>query len=485
MDEKNIPQTNKEVCFVVTGSVDAGKSSTIGVFTSLKSKNDQKNTNDKMIDFDDNSCLTLDNGDGSARVKVAKHPHEIKLGKTSDISSRTIELNEKQLTFVDLCGHEKYLKTTLYGITGFFPDYGILIVSANRGLLKMTKEHIGILLYLKIPFIVLMTRVDITPEIISDSQIKNIEKLLSLHKRKMEIINSHKDQNQSNIDLEKKENGLVEDLKTLAKKLQNNPYIVPLITISNKTGYYVKTCLRFLSYLNPRPGWGWGQNQFTNTNTNQGSIFYIDSKFTPPGIGLVLSGLVKGMDIKKNQDMLIGPFGNELKSVRIWSIHNNNKLIIEQLGDKQRGCLAIKSIDKKNEVTKDLIRKGMIMISNEVTQNICYQFTASIEVLHHSTVISKKYTPVIHCGTVRQSAKIILQDEQVLQTGNRAEVRFRFIKHPEFIEPGMTFFFREGTTRGFGTIIDILCLKDDPNPKPAAAGRRRSTKYLRKGKKIN
>ena len=334
----------------------------------------------------------------------------------------------------------------------------------------MTKEHIGILLYLKIPFIIVLTRIDITPDIITESQIKNIEKLLQLNKRKIEIVNSYKDQKLEKSEINDKEESIVDNLKVLAKNLQNNPYLVPLITISNKTGFFVKTCLRFLLYLNSRLNW--------NTNPNSGSIFYIDSKFSPPGIGVVVSGIVKGNPIKKNQDMFIGPVGNDFLSIRVWSIHDNNKQVMDSLINKQRGCLAIRSSDKKNEITKDAIRKGMIIITSSYKQYVCYQFSANIEVLHHSTVISPKYTPVVHCGTVRQSAKIILQENQILQTGNRAEVKFRFLKHPEFIEPGMTFFFREGTTRGFGTVTEILCVKDDPNPKPAISNRR--SKYIKK-----
>jgi GTPase len=34
----------------------------------------------------------------------------------------------------DLCGHEKYFKTTAYGVSGCFPDYSFVIIGANRGI---------------------------------------------------------------------------------------------------------------------------------------------------------------------------------------------------------------------------------------------------------------------------------------------------------------------------------------------------------------
>ena len=34
------------------------------------------------------------------------------------------------ITFIDLAGHEKYLKTTVFGMTGHVPDFCMLMVSA-------------------------------------------------------------------------------------------------------------------------------------------------------------------------------------------------------------------------------------------------------------------------------------------------------------------------------------------------------------------
>lgn len=35
---------------------------------------------------------------------------------------------------IDLAGHHKYLKTTIFGLTGYAPDFAMLVVSANTGL---------------------------------------------------------------------------------------------------------------------------------------------------------------------------------------------------------------------------------------------------------------------------------------------------------------------------------------------------------------
>lgn len=64
---------------------------------------------------------------------------------------------------MDLCGHEKYLKTTMFGLVGLMPDYAMIIVGANMGVSRMTREHLGISLALNIPVFVVITKVDIAP----------------------------------------------------------------------------------------------------------------------------------------------------------------------------------------------------------------------------------------------------------------------------------------------------------------------------------
>jgi GTPase len=48
----------------------------------------------------------------------------------------------------------RYLKTTLFGLTGCQPDYVMLIVGGNAGLIGMSKEHLGVALALQVPVIV-------------------------------------------------------------------------------------------------------------------------------------------------------------------------------------------------------------------------------------------------------------------------------------------------------------------------------------------
>ena len=178
-----------EISIVVCGPVDAGKSSLVGVLTTGE----------------------LDDGRGKARKNVFNHSHEQESGRTSCISQNIIKYimkdgymellstkinrkydpkivkkidmynytmnGDKVVSLIDLAGHEKYLKTTVFGITGMFPDKGIVVIGANTGITKLTREHIGIMLYTNIPFMIIITKIDMAPDGIYEDLKKSIKKL--------------------------------------------------------------------------------------------------------------------------------------------------------------------------------------------------------------------------------------------------------------------------------------------------------------------
>lgn len=166
----------------VVGNVDSGKSTLVGVLTKGM----------------------YDDGRGSARLRVFNYPHEVTNGRTSSVAQEimgfdakgqqifpdrfvqnknkywqeVVSKSTKVQSLVDLCGHEKYLKTTMFGMVGLYPDYSMVIVGANMGLSRMTKEHIGITLALKIPFFVVVTKIDMTPPEITEATMQQLKKIL-------------------------------------------------------------------------------------------------------------------------------------------------------------------------------------------------------------------------------------------------------------------------------------------------------------------
>ncbi|MCE7737333.1 MAG: elongation factor 1-alpha, partial [Candidatus Heimdallarchaeota archaeon] len=76
--------------------------------------------------------------------------------------------------------------------------------------------------------------------------------------------------------------------------------------------------------------------------------------------------------------------------------------------------------------------------------------------LYHSTTIKEGYTPVIHCKSISQAARITSIDSKQIRTGDRAIVEFEFLYRPEHIRSGQRIIFREGRTKGIGIVNSIL-----------------------------
>ena len=420
-----------------TGNVDSGKTTLIG-------------------------CLVnnmLDDGRGAARNTIMKTKHELESGRTSQISFNYLKFAndeknphttknrndiKKIITMVDLAGHEKYLKTTMFGLTGLFIDYALVVVSAEDGVIGSTKEHLGILIHLKVPILVVVTKIDRAPERMYErtiKQLKNIFKIKSVNKKPIFI---NKDTN--------KENAL-EEIKKYTEIMENTNKIVPIISVSNKTGQNIYLINKLLYNLKPRSMW--------NKNDIDGSIYYIDSKYNVKGIGLVLSGTVQGNDVKIGQDMWLGPLKNgRFIPFRIRSLHNNIREEVDFLSNRYTGCMAIKFTSKQTLIKKQ-IKKGMIIISKEqYNKNVCWKFKAVITILQHSTTIATNYQPVIHCNSVRQSAKIILEENQVLRVNDTAEVTFKFLFNPEFMLKSSKLFFRDGKTKGIGRVLEVIQIEN-------------------------
>ena len=79
-------------------------------------------------------------------------------------SKEIVQDSAKLLTFMDTAGHERFLKTTAFGLTGNSPDYAMLVVAADAGIGRVGKEHLGLALALKLPVFVVITKCDKVPE---------------------------------------------------------------------------------------------------------------------------------------------------------------------------------------------------------------------------------------------------------------------------------------------------------------------------------
>ena len=58
----------------------------------------------------------------------------------------------------------------------------MIVIGANAGLSKMTREHFGISLFLKIPMILVITKIDLAPLEILENTKNDIKKLSKISK---------------------------------------------------------------------------------------------------------------------------------------------------------------------------------------------------------------------------------------------------------------------------------------------------------------
>lgn len=438
----------KHLKLAVCGSVDSGKSSLIGVLTSKK----------------------LDDGRGSARLSILRTKHEKESGRTSNISYNYIKYDDKDVTLIDLAGHEKYLKTTLYGITGLFIDYGLVIIGSNMGVSKMTKEHLGILLYLKVPIIVVLTKEDICPPDIYENTRMKLKKLLKLplFGKSPLFLDTDDDFSQ---------------FEKLSSTPENINSIIPIITTSCKTGKNIDKLNHLFKIL---PNVEQKVQPKADLSNPQGSIItnssypssYIEAVYNVKGVGMVITGTHIGQEpMVVGQNFFIGPFGTTspyFVPIKIRSMHDNYRNLVNSTNPGENYCASIKFV--KEQIERSLLRKGLIITTNSsgLLPNISLKFKAKIKILNYKTTIKAGYTPVIHCRTVRQAAKIIeiintpkpVSDTKTngsdtksstVRGGDETIVIFEYIYYPEFIEVGAPIFFRDGTTKGVGEILEVVC----------------------------
>ena len=413
----------------IIGNVDSGKSTLVGVLTKGN----------------------LDNGRGFARNFVFNFKHEINSGRTSSIGHQimgfdklgnVITTNKKSwedvirqsvkiTTFYDLAGHEKYLKTTIYGLTSGFPDYCFLIVGGNQGMNIMTKEHISLCLALQIPFIIIVTKIDIAPADILKDNLRKINKMIKNRiqkipykiKTKLDVINS------------------IKNIKTNS--------IVPIFQISNVTSEHLDLLKLFINLLPIRHDY----SAFVHKSLEM----LVDSHFHITGFGTVVCGLIKMGTVKVNDNVYLGPMinGDFVKS-KIKSIHINRRDVKEARAGFY-ACVSIKGINRK------LIKKGMVLLGENSSRTIFKIFWAKITIIQcQQTTIRIGYQPYLHIGQVRQCASIMQiiklnpfdEKDITLRTGDKAYVQLEFLHKAEYIKKDMDLIFRDGLVKAFGKIID-------------------------------
>src|ERR1700761_1985945 len=390
----------------------------------------------------------LDDGRGKARVNLFRHKHEIESGRTSSVGMEIMGFDSKGevvvsgvpgrklsweeigkrsakvISFTVLAGLERYLRTTVFGLLSSAPNYCLLMVAANNGLIGMSKEHLGIALALNVSVMVVITKIDICPPQILEQTITQITRILkSPGARKIPIfIKTHE-----------------ETVMTATQFVSQR--ICPIFQVSNVTG----ECLDLVrTFLNILPHYGHYDSQAPFE-------FHINDTFSVPFVGTVVSGVAKSGVIHAGDTVLVGPDSlGQFQTTSIRSIERK-RIQVPLCAAGQSASFALRKLRRKD------VRKGMVVLPKieGPPPQVYREFVAEVLILSHATTIRPKYQAMLHVGPVSQTCAIIDIDREYIRTGDRATVAFRFVQRPEYLAVGDRILFREGRTKGLGIVKQL------------------------------
>ncbi|XP_061129239.1 GTP-binding protein 2b isoform X1 [Syngnathus typhle] len=420
----------------VLGNVDSGKSTLLGVLTQGE----------------------LDNGRGRARLNLFRHLHEIQTGRTSSISFEILgfdsrgqvvnysdsrsaeeicESSSKMITFIDLAGHHKYLKTTVFGLTSYCPDFAMLVVSANTGIAGTTREHLGLAMALKVPIFIVVSKVDVCSRGGVERTLRQLERLLKQPGcNKVPLVVRTAD-----------------DAVAAAQQFAPAACVTPIFTLSSVSGKGLELLKVFLNILPPL-----SNSKQQEELMQQLTEFQVDEIYSVPDVGTVVGGTLYSGVCREGERLAVGPTdeGGFLR-VKVLSIQRNRSTC-RLLRAGQAATLALGNLDRT------LLRKGMVMVSPKMKPTICRHFEAAVVLLFHAGTFRRGSQVTAHVGNVRQTAVVQrLHGKEELRTGERAVVTFCFLKHPEYLRTGAKLLFRQGVTKGIGHVTRLLTAENIQN----------------------
>jgi len=379
-----------------------------------------------------------DDGEGGTRAYLDVQPHEIERGLSADLSygvygfddggavrmdnphrkadrAEVVEEADRLVSFVDTVGHEPWLRTTIRGLVGQKLDYGLLTVAADDGPTRTTREHLGILLATDLPTIVAVTKTDL----VDDERVREVQ-------RSVERLLRDADRTPLPVD----RHGVEAAVKEISET------VVPVVATSAVTMEGLPVLDELFERL---PKTGDVAGEFS---------MYVDRTYEVTGVGAVASGTIRSGRVEAGDELLLGPFPDgDFREVEVRSMEMHYHRVDAAEAGRIVG-IALKGVREAD------VERGMVLLPREAEPTPVREFEAEVMVLNHPTRITAGYEPVVHLETVSEAAAIHPEDGHLLpgDTG-RARVRFKF--RPYLVETGQRFVFREGQSKGVGTVTGV------------------------------
>merc|ERR1712238_446529 len=448
-----------------TISVDAGTSVTSGVadvnLNGTSGIPHEKKAESENGDEDLSTEATVDIQGQHQNISISEtlNARNVRVAVVGNVDARKSEdevarESYKIVTLLDLAGHEKYLKTTIHGISSGMSDHSLILVNSRHPPTHMTEHHLNLCCSFGIPTIIVFTKVDGCPEHAIKNSKEEVYKLLRAPDVGRKPFAIRKDQ----------------DITTCVDKLHA---LAPIFDISCVTGEGLNLLRKMLFSLPKR--------RRHDKKISRPFEFLVEDVFNVPGVGSVVSGFVNAgeLTVGANCHIYIGPMDDGTYVKTVAKSAHIARISTTHVMSGQSACLALAL--KKSDRAK--LRRGMAVLQENHTAT--REFDADICVLKgEGTTIRKSYQAYVHILNVRQTAfaksfEIVNKnasglppshrahndddDGIVLRPGSRARVRFCFAQRPEYVRPGMRMLFRDGRVRGVGLVTGV------PNQVPSTA----------------
>jgi selenocysteine-specific elongation factor len=321
-------------------------------------------------------------------------------GITIDLGFAHLDLEGVQIGFVDVPGHEKFVKNMLAGVGGI--DCVLLVVAADESIMPQTREHFDICRLLGVSFgIVVITKVDLVePELV-------------------EVVREEIRETVQGSFLERAE----------------------IVQASSKTGAgieQVKHALRAIAFSMPeRPA-------------NRLMRLPIDRAFSMRGFGTVVTGTLTSGSLHKDEEVELIP-GGVIAKVRGLQVHGRATDVAVA---GQRTAVNLQGVDLSQ------VERGMSLTVPHVFR-ASRVMDIRLDLLATSRPLKNFSKVRFHHGTSEVLARVALIGQPLLDPGKSAWAQLRF-ESPVFCLHGDAFIVRQfspTTTIGGGRVLNPLAVK--------------------------
>jgi len=332
-------------------------------------------------------------------VDTDRLPEEKARGISIDLGYAYHKLDEDNvLGFVDVPGHEKFVRNMLAGVTGI--DYALLVIAADDGPMPQTEEHLAILDLLGLSAgAVAITKIDRTdPE--------RVEEVIELTEMLLD-----------------------------GTSLEGAP-VFPVSGISGDGIVELRTHLETVAAA------------FDSSQHDGNFRLAIDRRFTVPGAGLVVTGSVFSGKVFVGDQLVLSPAGHQ---ARVRGIHSQNR--DSETGQVGQRCAL--------NITGPYLDKEQVHRGNWVLDEAVYaptrRFDARIRLLNSEPRALKHWTPVhLHIGAADINARVALLDSKTIAPSGSAIVQL-VLDEPVSALHGDRLILRDQSARrtmAGGTVID-------------------------------